>query len=808
MSSSDTQASLFNADDVKGVVRQHHRVKVIVHSHIRTSPPIGSNRPGVIDCSKDTISLNTSKSIKSIGSANLTLVPRSNYLNYIFPNDWINIWVDPGDGRGFIRIFFGFVDRIERSINTDSNGATTTMFELSCSDFTKAFEASHIYFNPHIADRKDFIGNFAGTKNLGGAQLRAKGVTAFGTPADCVLTFAHLLHGFGAQFVSPPEYPFNKSLLENSRKFRRAWAKSRLPKEILENIGTTTITNWIDRLVIDASPIIEVLESGKIDDDTNAKLDRLFSKSEKQNFIDQFSTNEGASDKIKERFAIAIRLSQLGFDPNSSADITTGASVDATTLGPGHLLDLIDFTFVEHLAIDGSIVSAPIWTQQGSVWSLMNAYSNNIVNELFMDLRPLGKLDSEFQFVDGGYVRSADEHHNPDIHDYGVRFVPALIMREYPFSTVQAIKTEGAQVLGKPVGLVTFGAVFCLQPNVPGRRVASLKTLNDYLYEKNPSLNATKHLDVAVISVQDIISENIGRSDSDVVNLLEVYSDGFMGNHMKFTTQDVQPLSIPISVARHGLRVRTYNTRFARFSKKHSTQQGVDSSGTRRKIVRWALMLDHWYQHNIEYLNGTMTTRSFPEIRVGFRLDVAERNESYYVESVSHTWSYPDGMKTSFQLSRGQRNDPFPVYELPALPAFHGDRKAVSRLADIFRQKDPSAVLRAVVGHPTQKSDGDPSQRNLTDVASDRPWGKKVDSYRNADSFSAEAGLLNEIYSSLESVGQLFDAEQARQEMERALGTSAEKLAGLRIGSRTNVLKAQTGSKTSLKGFRGSGVKK
>ena len=62
----------------------------------------------------------------------------------------------------------------------------------------------------------------------------------------------------------------------------------------------------------------------------------------------------------------------------------------------------------------------------------------------------------------------------------------------------------------------------------------------------------------------------------------------------------------------------------------------------------------HVFLHNYEYLSGSMTIRGRPDIRVGYRLDVMERNESYYVESVAHTWAIGTPMTTTLTLTRGQ----------------------------------------------------------------------------------------------------------------------------------------------------------
>jgi hypothetical protein len=798
MSNTITQASLFGANDALGLIRQRTQVKVIVNSHVLKEPPTyNPGIPGTIDCSADTTSLSTSKTIKGIGTATVTLVPRENYMNYIFPNDWINIWVNPGDGRGYIRVFFGFVDRIERTINTSENGATDTKFTLSCSDFTKAFEMTHVYFNPYIASREDFVGNFAGTKNLAGSQLRTKGITAFGTPADIVLSYAHLLMGFGSQFVAPTTYPFSKALLEESRRFRRDWAKSRLPKDVLKNLGQDTITDWIRKLQIEAAPIADALRKGEVDVVTDIQMDLVFSEKEKEDFKRQFAAGVGA-DKVTDRIAIEFLLARrkLPKDLLDDPDIKSGLAIEETAAGPGHLLDLIDFSYVEHNAIDGSIVSAPIWTQQGSLWSLMNSYSNNMVNELFMDLRPLG-ADASKTLSRGGYHFGPDEF---NLKDYGVRFVPSLIMREYPFSTVSDVAPKSKiEILGKPLkGKIEFGPIFSQEPNIPGRKTIEVRVLNDFLYMKNPKARAVKHIDVSVISILDIKSESLGRSDADVVNLIEVYSDGTHGKHMKYIMQDIQPVSIPISVARHGLRVRTYTTRFARFSKKYHSDQGIDTLGTRRKLIRWALLLDHWYQHNIEYLNGTITSRAFPEIRVGTRLDVVERSESYYVEGVSHSWTYPEPMTSTFTLSRGQRNDPYPVYEKPPLKSFGGSRKNESRLADLFNQKDPSAVRRNVTNLVHDYSLND---ENFVDL--------QVSGWRGSciPAVSGEALTVDEIFEILESKGKTFDTGIGIEFLDKLLSPTAGVIADHKVGDRVEQMKSQTGT-GALTGSSGSGVKK
>jgi hypothetical protein len=140
------------------IVEQHTVCRVLIYSHIADHKAI----PGVVDggrinCSMDVVSCSTSKTIKGGGTAQFILKPLINYLNYIFQDDYVNIYFDPGDGRGFIRTFFGLVDRVERDIDVSADGIQDTKFTISCSDFTKAFDKTHIYFNNHITAQMEDI---------------------------------------------------------------------------------------------------------------------------------------------------------------------------------------------------------------------------------------------------------------------------------------------------------------------------------------------------------------------------------------------------------------------------------------------------------------------------------------------------------------------------------------------------------------------------------------------------------------------------------------------------------------------------
>ncbi len=66
-----------------GVRRYNVTCKVVIHSH-NTDP---------MDISQDVVHITTTKAVKSIGTAQIAFTPSTNYLNRIFPNDYINVYL-------------------------------------------------------------------------------------------------------------------------------------------------------------------------------------------------------------------------------------------------------------------------------------------------------------------------------------------------------------------------------------------------------------------------------------------------------------------------------------------------------------------------------------------------------------------------------------------------------------------------------------------------------------------------------------------------------------------------------------------
>jgi hypothetical protein len=263
-------------------------------------------------------------------------------------------------------------------------------------------------------------------------------------------------------------------------------------------------------------------------------------------------------------------------------------------------------------------------------------------------------------------------------------------MREYPFSTVEGFDMGNFYLYSddaEGVGFQPFGPIFAKKAENDTLALVERVTydyatiINDKnaaplspepcLFLKDDATGAVKHLDVCKIRNSDIISMNVGRDDNDVINLFALYSSSSKTDNWKFQLRQFSPIINPVSIARNGLRVQEPKTEYGNYSRDPECEMAgsaVDNAQIRRNLIRWQLLMDHWYQHNVEYLSGTVSLRGMPWIRAGYRADFLDRNESYYVESVAHQWEYPKPLRTTIQVSRGQRNDPLLAYIPPAMP--------------------------------------------------------------------------------------------------------------------------------------------
>jgi hypothetical protein len=652
-----------------------------------------------IDVSADVIQLSTQKTTKTTGKFQFHLVARRNYLNLIFPNDVVNIYIDPGDGkRGFVRTMFGFVDRIERSEVTDPKGAIATRFVIIGSDFQKAIEKTQIYFNAQM--RQILDERFARTDEgalrsrfgmgAGGAVMMNAGLTLFGSPADMVENFLLILLGFGQQWRLPKSYSKAQATITDNRRKRAARAKNRIPQNVIE-----------------ALPILGFnLES----------LDTQITDILKEAHKTLAETNVEKASELRDAAKVLDQAESLLLSYKAALALRDDPAF------PAGILDLLNMDFIEALAVDGFIQDATIaQSKNQSLSQWLYGQSNEVINELIFDLRPVSP--GNYGLFDGGYSLEADElginvEGTPKRPRTAVatQYAPSVVFREYPFSVVDKLDLSDITILApddsvqNTAGVIYMGPIFAKNPQVPGRHTYQYPNgveLAPHACYYFPGQRAVKHIDAVTITNADVQQSNLGRSDEDTWNLLEMFprAAGEMDTLWRGMNNNFSPILNQISIARNGLRVREETTKYARRGPRGSCKVGSEPDNVyiRQNLIRWQIMMDHWYQHNIEYLNGSLNLRGMPELRVGYRLDWADRHESYYVESVQNQWNYPGALSTTVSVTRGQRHDPFPCYIPPVflndqnakLVVSSGNRGDNGRLGKFFQVRDTKATTGA-----------------------------------------------------------------------------------------------------------------
>lgn len=185
---------------------------VIVDTHDRGQRLKGQR----IDLSPYITQVSVDTHLTGGGQASISLPAVQHIEDIVAAGDLVNVYFNlhrndvDRYNKGNVRVFFGYIDTVNKSVTVDGSGGKLTSYTLTCSAFDKAIKQTQIYNNPHLVAtqagakkdvvRKDF------QNNLGGMSLFSKGIATRGTPRDLVLRNLMRLLGFGGQFILPAHY--------------------------------------------------------------------------------------------------------------------------------------------------------------------------------------------------------------------------------------------------------------------------------------------------------------------------------------------------------------------------------------------------------------------------------------------------------------------------------------------------------------------------------------------------------------------------------------------------------------------------
>lgn len=280
------------------------------------------------------------------------------------------------------------------------------------------------------------------------------------------------------------------------------------------------------------------------------------------------------------------------------------------------------FYSMVHLAInkmtlekDGRAIQASIASPDSNgtkLWDMMQAVSNGVMNEMFVDMCPAGDGTS--------------------------RMVPALIFRERPFPSYsrdngKAVKSVLSSALWEALPEVALDA-----GDVKARSLAKGGAAHRFnFWALRPGTVPTYGL----------------------TPVLTKPREGVPYGH---------PGNIPIvnydSIRRHGLRRWEQSTDYIPFYNNSAYPNQVpeikDLSPDEwlRLAADWTRKVHDWYCIAPRELSGTITTtRLLPLVRIGTRVKEhrPDGDYHYYVEAVAHSWSYPNAGQTTITVTRGEK---------------------------------------------------------------------------------------------------------------------------------------------------------
>lgn len=156
-----------------------------------------------------------------------------------------------------------------------------------------------------------------------------------------------------------------------------------------------------------------------------------------------------------------------------------------------------------------------------------------------------------------------------------------------------------------------------------------------------------------VIPREAIVGKNVGRTGLERYNAFFVnsplYQETLGGNAIDI----VAPLWNKDEILRHGLRRFDVSSKYG--VPGDEAKKLLNLVEEQREIIR------DWYVMNPYLRNGTLELGiGMPDVRVGSRARVPgarskDQDEIYYIETVSHNWSFGSGTKTSLGVTRGWR---------------------------------------------------------------------------------------------------------------------------------------------------------
>lgn len=166
------------------------------------------------------------------------------------------------------------------------------------------------------------------------------------------------------------------------------------------------------------------------------------------------------------------------------------------------------------------------------------------------------------------------------------------------------------------------------------------------LFRRTPfSPNLWNALKLLTVQDEDIVSENLGRSDLETYTAYKVSSQ-YIGGEARDTV--LYPYWYPPFYAKYGLTRMETTTKYSVFINQQKGSEDYDIA-----VRKMTETLFNWNIKNNVMENGTIVVKGSTRYRVGTRLMLASRKMEYYIEAVNHNFTFGSGWTTTLSLTRG-----------------------------------------------------------------------------------------------------------------------------------------------------------
>ena len=286
------------------------------------------------------------------------------------------------------------------------------------------------------------------------------------------------------------------------------------------------------------------------------------------------------------------------------------------------LLSLLDtHTFVQVPMVGATITNPTMLQNANNLWSICSMYANQLVNEIFVDVRDLVTNAN-------ASVLQAANHARQYLEGFGDSKANLTVALNQEID--EALLPKNVEAKARVINDSVFALVHRQMP---------YDTLAFY------ALPAT------TVWETEIFDSNINKSSHEVYNFFRIRMPGIVENleqELLFgVTVNRQ------SIAKHGLKRFEAETIYP-----FVTQNG--GASFKPMFEFYMSLLTTWHAFNENMLSGSISMRLRPDVRVGTRLTLVRSHLSqleaidFYVQGVQHTFSpAPGGSRTTVQVVRG-----------------------------------------------------------------------------------------------------------------------------------------------------------